>query len=650
MYIIDVIPIARGTAAMGGDTLSYFTTKDVTPGALVSVPLRSRSIQALVVSVRNAEDMKSDIKQSSFVMKKVEKLNTSKFLSPAFMNMVNDAAHYYATSVSEVLNTLLPEYLLKNSNALKPGWTAIKRSESGTIDVSSSETYAVQGDDDERFGTWKSLIRQEFAKKSSVFIIVPSIEDAVRTFELIEKGIEGYAFVLHGALPKKTLIDTWNAIVKETHPVAVVMTGGFLALDRPDVSTIVIEKENARGYKRERRPFLDIRHVAELLVKHTASMKRKSVRLFVGDILLRAETLSREADGDVTQASPFKFRSLSTAHDRLIDMRTYKNDKGTFKILSDEVEHLIVQTKNDSEHMMILATRRGVAGTTVCGDCQNVVTCTTCSAPIVLHKVMAKNGASVEKNFFLCHHCGERRSAEEYCKVCGSWKLGTVGIGIDLVHEKIKDKFPEVTIFRIDTDTTPTEKQARDVVAKFRAKPGSILLGTEMMLSYVHDRVENSAVVSYDSLLALPDFRIQEKILYSLVRARARTTRELIVQTRKPDERLFEYALKGNLSDFYRLTLDERKKYNYPPFSTLIKLTLEGKREAIVAEMASIQEQVSKYPIDVFPAFTHTVKGNQVLHALIRLPRDAWPDRELEHIIRSFSPSVTVNVDPDSLL
>ena len=83
-------------------------------------------------------------------------------------------------------------------------------------------------------------------------------------------------------------------------------------------------------------------------------------------------------------------------------MREYKNDKGTFKILSNEVEALIQKSKDESEHMMIFATRRGVAGTTVCGDCQNIVTCNACSAPVVLHSAAARPAEKIaEKNFFL---------------------------------------------------------------------------------------------------------------------------------------------------------------------------------------------------------------------------------------------------------
>ena len=75
------------------------------------------------------------------------------------------------------------------------------------------------------------------------------------------------------------------------------------------------------------------------------------------------------------------------------------------------------------------------------------------------------------------------------CKVCGSWKLGTVGIGIDLIDQKIKDRFPEVKVFRIDSDTTKTEKKVIDTIAQFYSSPGSILLGTEMALKFDDSRV-----------------------------------------------------------------------------------------------------------------------------------------------------------------
>ena len=628
MYIIEVIPIARG---IGADVLSYFSSTELALGALVSVPLRKKKVAGIVASVRLVSDNKADIKQATFALKKIATKKSSQIFSKEFMETARDAAEYYATSVGGVLASIVPDIIFKKASMLEA--VTANQPQKGI-----HETYVCQGDDDERYVSYRALIRQEFAKKSSVFVCLPTIEDAMRAYELLEKGIGEYAFLLHGSLPQKKIGEVWNAIMTCNHPIVIIATGGFLSIPRHDLGAIILEKESSRGWKSLRRPFIDIRRIAEMYAR------KKSIPLTMGDTLLTTETLWRESEGEVVASAPFKFRSISLAKDTLVDMKQYKSGSGQFRILSDEVERLIVANKEASERMVIYAQRRGAAPSVICADCQTIVTCNQCSSPVVLHEQAG------QKSFFMCHRCGERRSSEEYCKVCQSWKLATMGIGIDLVAQKIRDKFPSVTVTQIDSDTVKTVTQARTAIANFKNHPGSILLGTEMMLSYLTGKIDNAVVISLDSLLSIPDFRINEKIVHTLLKIRAMSERQMIVQTRKADEKIFEYALKGNLSDFHRTEIDERKKWNYPPFTTLIKITIEGKKDEISLEMAGIQKSFEPHVVDIFPAFTHTVRGNYVLHGLIRLPREKWPDADLAAKIRALPPYVTVNIDPDSLL
>ncbi len=630
MFIIEVIPISKSVKV---DTLSYFTLKELTIGSIVTVPLRSKNISAIVISIRNAEDIKSEIKSASFSLKKLDKVKSKEFFGKEFMGMVNELARYNATSVGSAISTLVPEYLLKNINKLKTQ----DKNNANSKSIGAKEKFAVQGDDEERHGEWKSLIRQEFAKKKSILFINPTIEDAEHSFELLEKGIEGYAFLLHGSLDPKNIIETWNKIIQEDHPVVIITTGAFLSIYRSDIETIILDKESSRSYKIQKRPYIDIRNAVEMLAD------KFDARLFFADNFLRIETLYRETQAEIIPASPFKFRSLSTATDCLIDMKIKRSPNAKFQILSREIQELILKSKNNSEQMIILATRRGISPTTICGDCQTIVNCNKCSSPVVLHK---NNG----KNFFMCHKCGERRSAEEYCKVCNSWNLVTIGIGIDMVVEEIKNKFPDLNVLKLDSDSVKSPKIAKSIIQKFKSHPGNILIGTEMLLQYLHDKVDNSAIVSLDSLFALPDFRIQEKILYMLIRIRALTTKNYLVQTRKAEEKVFEYGLKGNMSDFYRYTIDDRRNFNYPPFTKLIKLTLEGKKEEIIKEMEQAQNILDPYEVEIFPAFTHTIKGNFVLHGLLRININEWPKQDLIDKIKLLSPAITIKVDPDSLL
>jgi hypothetical protein len=69
-----------------------------------------------------------------------------------------------------------------------------------------------------------------------------------------------------------------------------------------------------------------------------------------------------------------------------------------------------------------------------------------------------------------------------------------------------------------------------------------------------------------------------------------------------------------------------------------------------VKEMELIQDILDPFEVEVFPAFTHTVKGDYVLHGLLRIPNDKWPDSDLTSKLQSLSPAISIKVDPETLL
>ena len=663
MNIITVIPLTRSKMV---HELSYFTASDVPKGAIVAVPMRSKTVNAIVTDVKSVSDMKSELKDSTFALKKLGKVKATAFFPASFMDSCKILADYYATSVSQVIDKLVSATIIENAHKIKAPGIPVTPS-------SQDEIFAVQGDDVDRMSSWRSLIRQEFARKKSVVIYVPTMEDVRNMFGTLEKGIEGYIFALHSGLTEKIILATWESIATTNHSVVIIATGSYALLPRTDIETVIIEYENGKGWITQRSPYLDIRHALE-----TVSRKNKQT-VHVADRLLRVETLKRLDNHELTEGTPFKWRSVTTAKESLIDMRTKKeptsaafageNNTSTakhedvllsprgrgviktdshpvkFKVLSTELELLINKNLEENSHLFIYTVRRGMSPMTVCSDCETIVSCKNCSAPVVLHT--SKDSG---KNFFMCHKCGERRSATETCVHCASWRLTPLGIGIDRVAEEIKQQFPLIDVFKIDGDSTKTDKQIHAAIDKFKAKPGSILLGTELALLYLPEKIEHVALVSIDSLFALPDFRIQEKIMYTLVRLRAAAARSFLVQTRKPLEKIFEYGMKGNLSDFYRTTLDERMQFSYPPYSLLIKLTIEGKKDLIANDMGAFVKLLEPHEVDIFPAFTSTVKGNSVIHGLLKISPRAWPDAEIIAKLRSLPPNVSIKVNPESLL
>lgn len=649
MNIITVIPLSRSKIA---EELIYFTSTDVPIGAIVTVPLRRKNIYAIVTKVEEAKDLKANIKNAPFEIRKLDKVKSTLFFPPHFIESCKILADYYATTIGAIIDTMVSNLILDNVNKIAPPLPP-----QASFDIPStvikqkikSRIFAIQGDDTDRMSSWRSLIRQEFASKRSIVIYVPTIEDCNRIFSAMEKGIEGYIFSLNGDLTSKKLTTIWKTIAEIDHPIVVVATGSFPLLPRADVNTVIIEKENGRGWISQKAPYLDMRHSIETIAKHNKQT------VYLADSILRLETLNAVENETIEEGSPFKWRSVSLARDSLIDMRPPKDSvkvsiatekkEPRFKIISNELEALIKTLGEENTQLFIFANRRGLSPVTVCDDCGNIVMCKQCKATVVLH-----TSEETGKNFFMCHICGDRRSAEEDCLTCGSWRLTPLGIGIDRVYEEIKSSFKEIDIIKIDSDTTKTDKEVREAIEKFKSKPGSILLGTELAIQNFGDKVDHVAIVSLDSLFSLPDFRIQEKIMYTLVRLRAQATRSILVQTRKAEQKVFEYGLKGNLSDFYRTAVDERKQFDYPPFSTLVKITIEGKKDEIANTMADVAKFLEPHVIDIFPAFTATVRGKSVIHGLLKIATHAWPDPDLSKKLRSLPPNVMVKVNPESLL
>ncbi len=632
MYIIEVIPIAKG---VGKEELSYYTGRQVSPGAVVSVPIRRQTVSGIVTTATTVRSRKTDIKASDFAIRKVEKLRAQSFLDSQLVEAAQDTARYFATSTGKVLHAVIPRAALEDLSAYQaPGQLSQRQ---GT-----HEKFLLQTHPEDRSANYKSLVREDFAKGRSVFFCLPTLEDINKVKTKLEKGIEKYTYVLHGHLSRKEIKRIWNELLREEHSVLVIGTPKFLALPRLDLGTVILERESAASYKLPQAPFLDMRVYAEYLTK------RRGQRFVLGDTLLRTETLWRYGNLEFTEYMPLKYRSLTSAASSLIDMRQVQagDSQGEFRVFSDQLLKLLDRTWHHNEQSFLFASRRGLAPVTVCGDCGTTVLCSECQTPVVLHEHKSDD----QKNTFRCHKCGRWRSAHETCRECGGWRLKALGIGVEGVKAEIQRRYPDRQLFIIDKDHTRTPKQARTEIEKFYQAPGSVLLGTEMAEQYLREPVENIAVVSLDSLFSIPDFRINEKIINILTDLRSLAQKEFLVQSRNAAQPILQHGLSGNLIDFYREEIAIRKQFAYPPFTVLIKITRQGQEKTVERDMSWLRDQLGAENLSLYPASPPRVKGKFVVHALLQVPRESWIDPELLAFLRSLPPQFVIRVDPESIL
>lgn len=670
MYIATVIPIQKGPQK---EYLSYFSAIDIPLGSIVSIPVRARTVDAIVINIEKARDIKSDIKNADYQLKKIIKVKGDSPFNKSFFVTCQKMKNYTASNTGSIIKSLLPSVFIESIQKLK-GTTSNKNNnesiekaksiEDGSPDASKEasrenikhEKLIFQTTIPDRLAFYRTLIREAFAKKESIFICVPTRFDIDHFNRELARGIEQYVFTFHSDMAKKALINIYNSIIDEPHPILIIGTGIFMSIPRHDIKTIILEHESSDVYKQIGRPYIDIRSFAEVL----SSVEK--TKLIFGDTLLRPETLYRHDQGEFGEISSPLYRLPQTERQIVVDMKEEVDKKGkkVFTTISSATKKMIDEAIANNKSVFLFSVRKGLAPITVCNDCGYTLLCPSCSTPIVLYGTRQITATkSTTPRIFMCNKCGRKEKTEVSCPNCSSWNLTPLGIGTDRVYEEVKNLYPKVKIIQIDKEATPTTKEARSSITEFNKNPGSILIGTEMVFSYLQNEVYSSAVISLDGLFSIPSFNITQKILHIIEKLHNVTFNNLIIQTRIPENKILQYILSGNVLPLCREDLAERKSFGYPPFKRLIKITFEGTAKETEYARNFIEKTLGNYEPQIFSAFVSKIKGQYITNTVIKIDPRIWPlptddkfiiDKDLAQNLAQLPPSFSINVDPEDLL
>ncbi|OHA16233.1 MAG: hypothetical protein A3H57_00130 [Candidatus Taylorbacteria bacterium RIFCSPLOWO2_02_FULL_43_11] len=624
MWLISVTPISRGIIK---ERLYYFSSQKFGEGDVIEIPVRNRQVVAKVEEVRLVADAKSELKNLPFTIRKVQTLKTSNFLSQSFMSASKECAAYFAATLGAVLHTLLPPKRLISSLDFSSDDRV------PFLNEPRSAQFVLQLPDHERISSYRRLTREEFAKKKSLIILVPTIAEAKKLHNDVNKGIENYAYLLHQRLPKSAVSKTWKDALHCEHPILLIATPQFMAIPRNDVGVIAIERESSRNYKRDSRPFLDYRTFAMFYARKIGAS------LIYADSMIRTETYHKLESGEIYEQGKTSFRPLYSAQTEImtVDKKSGKNTPG----LSPETLRFIKSTREANYRLFILCPRRGIAPRTICRNCGTSLLCPNCSGSLVLH---GTNKKSInEGTVYLCHRCGFESHSMLRCEKCNSWDLIAFRIGTEEIEIELKTAIGEAPIIRFDKDSLKTDAESSKAVLKFLNTAGSILIGTEMVFSYLAEQVEASLVLFPELLTAVPDFESDESALRFILRAKSQSINKFAVQTAEPDLPIIKLIHNSNLAEFYRKEIDLRKNLGYPPFSILVLITF--KKNEILKKR--IQEIFANYKPMFFEGFGSSAKSDD--RVLFRLARDNWPDSKFRELCLSLPQNCQVEVMPAKL-
>lgn len=108
----------------------------------------------------------------------------------------------------------------------------------------------------------------------------------------------------------------------------------------------------------------------------------------------------------------------------------------------------------------------------------------------------------------------------------------------------------------------------------------------------------------FESDLTLPDYRMEEELYHTLSYAK-KSGKPIIIQTYIPDHPLLHLVTEGNYKDFLIKMSEERKNYDYPPYTELAQIRVHDPSQERVADI--VRKLVNKLELlksdDVFLAY-----------------------------------------------
>ena len=615
MVVIEVISITRSPLK---GPLSYFSMKDLSRGDLVLVPVRGKFIEAIVTEVKDAKELKTSLKKSTFKLKPVKEVLSEKFFSERDFSILERIHRETMVEKELLLFKLIPKALFlqhkKNQFKARDNLTHLK--------------YSIKGGIKDRIIEYRTMIREHFARNQSFLIVSPRTE-ILRLFkEELARGIEHYTYVFSSELSPKKYLEAWTGAESMAHPVLIITTPQGLLFDRADLETIVLDNDASDLWWDMERPWFDFRNIAKIFAE-----VRKNKLIYSGDVL-SVERVWQIENRMIEALNPHLTRLHSKSETRLIKIAPSSETFSWFTRQGiEELEEAIFQNRS----ILIFANRKGYSSFTVCLDCSRTIVCPSCSSPLVVH---AKPGAERE---FSCHHCLSKILIPTECPFCGSWKMKDYGLGIEKIREEFKKIFPKVEALVIDADVKLKNHEA--------FQKAQVVIGTEKIFFCPPREFDIVFVASIDHLFTVPDFRMNEKVFYLINELKKIAGKKMILQSRLEGERTIEDAMTGNFLHFYQNEIGDRKNFLYPPFRRLIKLSFEASNlDVLLAVTKGAMVALQVYEPLLFKAFIEKIKNRHRMNILLRLEDEKWPDEKLCAILEKLSGKCEIVVDPNSIL
>ena len=413
------------------------------------------------------------------------------------------------------------------------------------------------------------LIRRAKAAGKSAIMLVPEISLTPQMLSQLRATFGDSCAILHSGLSAGERFDEWWRLRSKEATIAI---GARSAVFAPveNLGVIIIDEEHDGSYVSESNPRYNTFDIALFRARFCGA------KLVLGSATPSVESYLKAKAGEFALVKMQKRINGRALPEMIVaDMRAEVR-RGNNSAFSSALKGELEKCLSEGNQAIIFLNRRGYSQKVVCRECGFVAKCENCDIALNYHSV---------GNVLKCHFCGATYKMLPACPDCGGIHINYYGTGTQKVVEDIKKLYPSAKILRMDNDTTANKEGHLKILKAFSEHKADVLVGTQM-IAKGHDfpSVTLVGILDADMSLYFDDFRSGERTFQLITQVAGRSGRAedkgvAVLQTYCPDNPVLRFAVNYDYEGFFERENLLRKTTAFPPYSTIVRVMVEGESE-----------------------------------------------------------------------
>ena len=467
---------------------------------------------------------------------------------------------------------------------------------------------------------YSKLIEQYIQQGKQVLYMLPEIALTAQVIRRLQIHFGGHITIYHSKFNANERVEIWNK-VKSGETKAVLGARSALLLPFKDLGLIIVDEEHDTSYKQqEPAP----RYHARDTAIYYAS-------LFNAKVLLGSATPSIESyyNCSLNRYGLVKlnerYGNAEMPDIEVIDTKNVVTKPNEKVILTPELKAAIEQSLKDKKQVILFKNRRGYSPYMICSVCGWIPHCRNCDVTLTFHKA---------KNKLVCHYCGTDYPVMYTCVACGSHQFNQKNFGTEKIEETIAAEFSDARIARMDYDSVKGKHDHDTLIKLFEQQRLDILVGTQMVVKGLDfEHVHLVGILDADGILNFADFRVNERAFQLMEQVSGRAGRrgvkgKVLIQLANIHHPVLQLVKDHDYDSLYKLEIENRRIFFYPPFSRIIKITFKHKESATAEEAAhlmvqGLQANYSNFITGPAEPLVNRIRNVFLWEILLKLPREA---------------------------